>query len=447
MTMAKPLHPAAWPRWRGAAACLAFLFIFLTILPASMATAAAANNAANAFSVDGATRTYLQKISPQAKARSDAYFEGGYWVQLWSYLYGAVVGISLLQTRLSARMRDRAVRASRFKPVQSVLYALQYLVLVGIAMLPWSWYTDFFREHQYGLSTQNFSGWLRDWAVGLVVNVIVGAIAIVVLFAIARRLAATWHVWGGIASVLLLTLLIIVSPVFIAPLFNKYTLLQDHKVLTPILRLAHANGIAADRVYQVDASRQSTRVSANVSGFLGTMRITLNDNLLNRCSLPEIEAVMGHEMGHYVLNHSYKLVMMFGIVILVGFVFLRRSSEHLLARLGESWQVKEVRDLAVIPLIVVLFSTYLFLLTPVTNTITRTQEQEADMFGLNASRQPDGFAEVALKLSDYRKMEPGPVEEWIFFDHPSGATRIRNAMRWKAENLPMTGAPAPPDTK
>jgi len=75
------------------------------------------------------------------------------------------------------------------------------------------------------------------------------------------------------------------------------------------------------------------------------------------------------------------------------------------------------------------------LLTPVLNTFIRTQEIEADMFGLNAARQPDGFAQAALKLSEYRKMEPTPVEEWFFYDHPSGATRIHTAMRWKAENL------------
>jgi STE24 endopeptidase len=228
---------------------------------------------------------------------------------------------------------------------------------------------------------------------------------------------------------------ILIAPVFIAPLFNKYTPLADRKVVDPILSMARANGVAADVVYQMDASKQSTRISANVSGMLGTMRVTLNDNLLARCTLPEIQAVMGHELGHYVMNHVYKLVTYMGIVIVIGFTLMRWALQKLLTAAGPRWGITGVGDVAVVPLAVLLFSTYMFLMTPVTNTIVRVHEMEADRFGLNAARQPDGFAITALKLSEYRKIQPTPIEEWIFYDHPSGATRIRTAMRWKAENL------------
>jgi STE24 endopeptidase len=97
----------------------------------------------------------------------------------------------------------------------------------------------------------------------------------------------SWHLWGAAVALAFMILGIVFSPVFISPLFNQYTLLDDPKVLAPILRLARANGIATDKVYEMDASRQTTKISANVSGLLGTMRITLNDNLLHRCSLPE----------------------------------------------------------------------------------------------------------------------------------------------------------------
>ena len=106
------------------------------------------------------------------------------------------------------------------------------------------------------------------------------------------------------------------------------------------------------------------------------------------------------------------------------------------AAFGARWGISGIGDVAVTPLALFVFTAYLFVLTPFTNSFTRMQEMEADMFGLNAARQPDGFAEAALKLGEYRKMEPGPIEEWVFFDHPSGATRIHCAMRWKAANLP-----------
>jgi STE24 endopeptidase len=87
-----------------------------------------------------------------------------------------------------------------------------------------------------------------------------------------------------------------------------------------------------------------------------------------------------------------------------------------------------------------LLSMFLFVLTPVLNTEIRTQEYEADMYGLNAAQQPDAEARVDLMLAEYRKMDPSPLEEWLFYDHPSGRTRIYAAMRWKAEHLPPDAA-------
>jgi len=222
--------------------------------------------------------------------------------------------------------------------------------------------------------------------------------------------------------------------VFIAPLFNKYTLLTDTRVREPILRLAHANGIAADKVYVVDASRQSTRISANVSGLLGTERITLNDNLLHHATLPEIEAVMGHEMGHYVLHHIPQFIIFLALIIVAGIALLRAGFAWAVGRWGERWDLRRIDDPAGLPLLTLLLAVYFFVLTPVVNTYVRTTEAAADLFGLNAARQPDGFARIALKLASYRKLDPGPVEEFLFFDHPSGRARIRMAMEWKGQS-------------
>jgi STE24 endopeptidase len=198
--------------------------------------------------------------------------------------------------------------------------------------------------------------------------------------------------------------------------------------------MARSNDVKADEVYWFDASKQTKRISANVSGLLGTTRISLNDNLLNRTTLPEIRAVMGHEMGHYVLNHGAKLIIEFGLVFLIGFYVLNRSYEIFLNRYGSRFSLKSGDDLAGAPVLIAILTLVFFLLTPLTNTITRTGEMEADVFGLNLAREPDGFSKVALKLSEYRKMSPSPLEEFIFYDHPSGETRIRMAMRWKKEN-------------
>jgi STE24 endopeptidase len=144
---------------------------------------------------------------------------------------------------------------------------------------------------------------------------------------------------------------------------------------------------------------------------------------------------VGHEMGHYVLNHMYKGVLALGVLVVIGFAFISWAFGRVTLKFAERWGFRDVADVAGLPLLVALFSVYVFALTPVFNTITRTMEAEADAFGLNAARQPDGAAQAALHLAEYRKMQPGPVEEIIFFGHPSGWNRIHRAMAWKAENL------------
>lgn len=386
------------------------------------------------FDIRAAVDAYLAKMPPAERARSDAYFEGGYWLLLWDFLSTVIVMWLLLRFRWSARMRNLAERLTRFRPLQTALYWIQFIVVVSVLTFPLGVYEGYLREHKYGLLNQTFGPWMRDQVVMLLVSVVLGAILVVPLFGLVRRLGKNWWVWGAVVAIAFGAFVSLIAPVYIAPLFNKYTKLQDPRIKDPILSMARANGIPASDVYEFDESRQSNRVSANVSGFAGTLRISLNDNLLKRCTLPEIETTMGHEMGHYILNHAYKGLVMFGVVIVMGFAFLNWGMHFGLARWGEKWEVRGITDVAVLPLAVIAFSFFFFLMTPVTNTITRTQEYEADMYGLNAARQPDGEANVDMLLGEYRKLDPGPIEEFVFYDHPSGRTRITAAMRWKAEH-------------
>jgi STE24 endopeptidase len=307
-------------------------------------------------------------------------------------------------------------------------------VLTTLLTFPLVLYAGFFREHRYGLSNQTLPEWLADLLKGLAVGAVLGGIAVVIIYAIFQWLPRTWWAWATAASVVFLVFIMLIHPVFIAPLFNTYTELRDPGLRGPILSLARANGIPAEQVYVFDASKQTKRVSANVSGALGTMRISLNDNLVNRVSPAGVKAVMGHEIGHYVLNHVYESVLWFALVLLAAFAFLRWGYDRAVARWGGRWGVRGIDDPAGLPLLVVLFSIFFFVTAPLNRTYIRMNEAEADMFGLNAAREPDGFAETALLLGEYRKLKPGPVEEWIFFDHPSGYQRILMAMKWKKEN-------------
>jgi STE24 endopeptidase len=396
------------------------------------------------FNVEAATNAYLAQIPVAARARSDAYFEGGYWLMLGDFLLALAVYWVLLRFGWSARMRDVAERLTRFRPLQTFIYWVQFILITSVLTFPLGVYEGYFREWKYGLATQTFGPWMVDQLKGLLLGILLGGLGAMALVGIVRRLPNTWHIWGTVATTAFTVLLVMIAPVFIQPMFNKITRLDDPKITQPILSMARANGIPATDVYQIDASRQTTRMSANVSGFGNTMRITLNDNLLRRGSPEEIQEVMGHEMGHYVLNHIPKDLLFFFVIFAIGFALLRWALNWCLARWGERWKIRAITDVAVIPLVFLLASIFFFVLTPIINTHIRTTELEADMYGLNASRQPDGAAQGAIHLGEYRKMSPGPLEEWIFYDHPSGRTRIYNAMRWKAENLQLFLSPPKP---
>jgi STE24 endopeptidase len=387
------------------------------------------------FDVDAATNAYMAELSPQARAKSDAYFEGGYWLILWDLLVALGVAWLLLGTRLSVRMRDFAGRVTRFRWLQTAIYAVQYILLTTLLTLPWTIYEDFVREHQYGLSNQNFWQWLGEQGTALIVALILGTVALVIIYAVIRKASRTWWVWGAGVAIVFAIFVATLAPVYISPLFNTYKSLPDSPLKAQILSMARANGIPATDVYWFDASRQSKRISANVSGMFGTTRISLNDNLLNRSTPAEIKGVLGHEMGHYVMNHVYKGIVFFGIIIVLGFAFMRWGFAWAERRWGARWGIRGVDDVAGLPLLAALLTLFMFFMTPVNNTITRTMEAEADAFGLNAARQPDGFARAAVQLSEYRKMQPGAVEEFVFYDHPSGWNRIHRAMIWKAEHL------------
>src|SRR5947199_7922892 len=388
------------------------------------------------FDPAAATHAWLDTVPADKRAKSDAYFEGGYWLILWNFLLIAAISILLLASRISARVRDFAERAARFKPLQTTLYAIPYLLLVYILNFPLNLYEHFYRENQYGFATQTFVPWFREQTIALGVVLIIGTILLIVLYALFRRAPRTWWIWGAIVAVIFSCAATFIAPVYIEPLFNTYKPLSNPEIRDPILAMARANEIPVEQVLEVDASRQTTRVSANVSGFLGTTRIALNDNLLKQCKLPEIREVMAHEMGHYVLNHGAKLLTYFGIFVLIGFALTRALFDAAVGRWGDKWGVRSIADPAGLPLLVLILSTFIFVLTPFLNTVVRVTEREADAFGINTAREPDGMAEVALKLGAYRKLDPTPLEEFIFFDHPSGRARIRMAMDWKAANLP-----------
>ena len=395
----------------------------------------AAASAAQGFDVDAATRAYLDTLQGAARAKSDAYFEGGYWLPLWGALVSILAYWLMLHFRWSAKWSAWASRVTKKRWIQPALYALPFTIAGAVLTLPWTIYVAYFREHQYGLSNQTFLEWFKEWGIMLGVGLITGAIFFAIIYAVIRNSPKRWWLWGTAATGALLSVMILLAPVFIEPLLNKYTPLQAGPVRSEILRIAHEQGIPTEEVFVVDASRQTKRISANVAGLGPTIRIALNDNLLNRSNLAGIKAVMGHEMGHYKLYHIQKLLAYLTLMALGGFLFTYWAVPKLLNRHGGRWGVREVADPGSAPVFMALLAVIGIPFGIIFNSIIRYHESEADAFGLEAAREPDGFAMTAMQLSEYRKIEPGALEEILFYDHPSGRTRVHMAMAWKAKHL------------
>jgi STE24 endopeptidase len=407
-----------------------------TVAVQPLPAVASATQATAPFDPQKATRAYLAQVKGEARAKSDSYFEGSAeWLPVVDTIYALLVAAILLWSRISARIRNYAVSVTRSRFWQVPIYILAYFVLTTVLTFPLTVYEDFIREHAYGLSNQNFLQWFGDFATGFGVNLVAFLIVGTVIYSVIRRTKDAWWIWASLVTVGFLLVAGVIAPVFISPLFNHYYPLPDSPLKQDILSLARSEGIPVTNVYEFDASKQSKRISANVSGALGTTRISLTDNLINRSTPREVKAVLGHEMGHYVLDHNYIGTTWQGLLFVLVFACVAWGFRRATSLFGGNWDVRTVDDPAGLPALLALASFVFLLATPIQNTITRTLEQQADMFGINAAREPDGFAKAALQLSEYRKLEPSPIEEFIFYDHPSGRTRIWTVMRWKAEHI------------
>ena len=385
---------------------------------------------------NAATRAFLERVPADAKARAEAFTNRGYAALMLRLAVLIVASALVMFTGLAARMRDAALRLTHRAWLQDALFAIQFLSILLASSLPVEVFAGFVRYREAGLSHAGFWQWLSDYALQWAVDLIFYAVGIVAIMALIRRRPQSWPAWATLVYVALYATYSLVSPLYIAPLFNQYTQLPDGPARERILSLARANGVPADGVYVRDASRQSVILNASVSGLMGTARITLDDNTVLTTPPAELELVMAHEIGHYVLRHVFKETVLQGLVIGVGFLFIAGSMRRLLARYGKRWRVTGAGDVAALPVFWLLFALWGFIALPADNTIQREDEAEADLYGLNASRQPLGLAEFMLRDADVRPLEQGAFVEWALYSHPTPAHRIASAMRWRAENLP-----------
>ena len=385
-----------------------------------------------------ATRAVLDRVPPAVRARGDAYQVSRY-VVLAARLLTLLAAVALIMwTGAAARMQALARRATRRAALRDALFALFLFPVLFVLNLPVDTYAGYVRLREAGLSQRGYAGWLGDHVLGWAVITAFYVIGVVLILALIRRRPRSWPGWAALVYLVLSSVYILVSPVWIEPLFNTITPLADGPAKRAILSLARANGVPADNVYVADASRQSDLLNAHVSGFGGSAQILLDDNTIAKTPAPEVEFVMAHELGHYVLAHIPKGIFFDTLVAGLGFIFVGALGQTLVRRFGRRWQVGSLGDTGALPLFWGAWLLWGFVSLPLANSITREQEAEADIFGLNASQQPFGLADFMIRDADADELEPSRLAEVCFYDHPSARSRIAMAMRWRAEHLPGT---------
>jgi STE24 endopeptidase len=330
-------------------------------------------------------------------------------------------------------MRGFAERLTSVRPLQDAAVALLMLAALFAMNLPVESYAGFARFRAAGFSGASFGQWLTDTALAWATITPFHVVGIVAIMVLIRARPRSWTAWASGVYLVVSASYVLLAPALIEPLFNELTPLAEGPQKGSILSMARANGVPAADVLVRDASLQGMLLDAHVSGFGGTARIVLDDNTIAAVSAAEVRMVMAHEIGHYVLAHIPKGIVFDALVMALGILLVGWSADRFLARHGGRLRCTGVGDIAALPLLWGSFLLWGYVALPVTNGITRQQEAEADLFGLNASREPTALAEYMIRDADTGQLDPSALEEWVFYGHPSPRHRIEMAMRWRAE--------------
>ena len=347
------------------------------------------------------------------------------------FLYSIGALLLVLGVGWSARFRDAAQRAAKKKFLAAMLYFVFLLVALTVIQFPLTFYDGYVVPHQYDLTNQSFAAWLGDFGKELGVNLVIGSVIAALALLGIRKIRRWWVVlWLG--SIPLIVLAVVAVPLIIDPLFNKFEPLRDEVLKRALLSEASQAGIEGSRVYQVDKSKQTKTMNAYVTGLGPSKRIVMWDTLLQKMDHDEILAVMGHEMGHYVLNHLWKGLAFSVLVSFAGFFAGQKSYEWGVVRWGGRWGIGERGDPAALPWLLVVSNLITFALSPVGSGFSRHVEHQADIFGLELTHQNEAMASAFVKFAEDSKVDPNPPRfiEWWRYSHPSLGRRIDFVMHY-----------------
>jgi STE24 endopeptidase len=380
-----------------------------------------------AFDPNAATARYIDSLGPAALQKAHDYTVGKEWMLLWGLVVSAIVTWLIVRSGVLDAIERRI--AERRRNLRVFVIGIVFTIVSTILSLPWDIYADWWREKSYGRTSQPLGDHLVQSALATLISAILLSIFLIGVYWLMRRTGRRWWIWSGGLAAIGLAIVMLLAPILIEPLFNKYTPVPPGQVRDAVVEMAQRAGIPANKVYMYNGSRQSNNFTANAGGIGSTARVAISDVAFKNASLDEVRAVTGHEIGHYVLKHTWWGVLFFSVLAVVLFWIADLLYPRFALAFGTDAPISDPRGLPVIAFMISLFG---LLCLPLLNSFSRTLETQADMYSLRTENRPDALATSLVKTAEYRYPRPGRLEEIIFYDHPSVEARVRRAMEWKA---------------
>jgi STE24 endopeptidase len=380
-----------------------------------------------AFDPNAATARYIDSLGPAALQKAHDYTVGKEWMLLWGLLVAAVVTWLIVRSGLLDKLDPKF--AERRRNLKAFIISLVYFLVSTVLALPWTLYADYFREKSYGRTSQPLGDYLGQLTLITVITAVIGALFMMGVYWLIRRTGKRWWLWSGALTAIALSFVILLSPVLIEPLFNKYEPIPPGQVHDAVVEMAGRAGVPPERVFMFNGSRQSNNFTANAGGVGSTARVAISDVAFKNATLDEVRAVTGHEIGHYVLKHTWWGILFYAISAIILFWIADKTYPRFAKAFGSSAPLADPRGIPVLLFMVSLFG---LITLPIFNTFSRAVESQADLYSLQTENRPDALSTSLVKTAEYRYPRPGRIEEMVFYDHPSVEARVRRAMEWKA---------------
>ena len=383
-----------------------------------------------AFNAEIATKAYIDGLGEEALMQAAAYTAGNHWLMLWSLRVTVLSIWLILRSGILTTMVDKLSGKGLFNRAFRVSAA--FIVLSSIIELPWTIYTSWYRQTQYDMTAQPLGDFLGQAGLSLALSAVIMGVLLAFFYVLVNKVGKLWWAWFGGVTASVITLMMILGPTLIQPLFNEYTAVPEGKVKTAIEALAVEAKIPTERIFMYDGSRQSNNFTANVAGIGSSARIAISDVAMKQADLDEVKAVTGHEIGHYVSGHIWWIVLLLSAQIVVAFLLADKLFAPVARWFGAD---EDIRNPASIPVLILVVGVLMTFFAPINNTLSRMNETDADRYSLETVNLPDGLASALVKTAEYRNPRPGKLQEVLFYTHPSVEGRVRMAMEWKAEQL------------